>query len=601
MAKYNKRIETVISDINLRWADSNEKSYYRLTDRSNYVADWVCQKCGGVYAKKISEYVRLWKKNLSDCPYCRNQKPLAGYNTIDTIIDNIDEVWSEKNDVKYTEFLDNSFKSVYWKCPKCKGHFKMLVIKYSICRKNNEETCPYCTGKRPLAGLNSLETVITNIDEVWSDENEKSYTEYLPDSWDEVKWKCPRCHNTFSDEIKEYITRYRAGDETCVYCSQRKALPGFNTLETLIDDIDDVWAERNYKSYTEYTTKDVNFAYFKCMTCGGTEFLNVAKYVGFRLNNIKYCGYCAGRYPLSGFNTIETVMDNVKDVWSADNKKSYSAYLPTSNEKVKWVCDKCGGSFSKNIDVYIKNWKNGVNNCPYCTGKRALAGFNTIETIVDDINEVWSDNNNRSFTEISESSYKTAEWRCPVCKGSFEKIIRDYVKQIKAGGNPCPYCAGKKALTGFNSLETVIENIDDVWGESNEKSYTELLLTSSYVAEWKCYTCHGVYKKRVSNYVKSIKNGKSICPYCNNKEPLAGFNTIETVNPDWLEEWSYRDNYLLCRPDEIAPNSAHKVWWKCKECGYIYKMAPKTRAMFEFRHRKSCPRCKGLRRKKHYI
>lgn len=73
------------------------------------------------------------------------------------------------------------------------------------------------------------------------------------------------------------------------------------------------------------------------------------------------------------------------------------------------------------------------------------------------------------------------------------------------------------------------------------------------------------------------------------------------VNPDWLEEWSYRDNYLLCRPDEITPNSSHKVWWKCKECGYIYKMAPKTRAMFEFRHRKSCPRCKGLRRKKHYI
>jgi hypothetical protein len=69
------------------------------------------------------------------------------------------------------------------------------------------------------------------------------------------------------------------------------------------------------------------------------------------------------------------------------------------------------------------------------------------------------------------------------------------------------------------------------------------------------------------------------------------------VNPDWLEEWSYRDNYLLCRPDEITPNSSHKVWWKCKECGYIYKMAPKTRAMFEFRHRKPCPRCKGLRRK----
>lgn len=42
--------------------------------------------------------------------------------------------------------------------------------------------------KSRFAGFNTIETVLPYAAEVWSDENEKSYTNYLPDSDEYAKW-----------------------------------------------------------------------------------------------------------------------------------------------------------------------------------------------------------------------------------------------------------------------------------------------------------------------------------------------------------------------------------------------------------------------------
>ena len=122
--------------------------------------------------------------------------------------------------------------------------------------------------------------------------------------------------------------------------------------------------------------------------------------------------------------------------------------------------------------------------------------MNSIDTVIDNISDVWSNDNKKSYNELTiDSSYK-ARWNCQNCGGIFKRTVKDYIYNYKNNRENCPYCAGKKALAGFNSLDTVIENIDDVWEKINKKSYTELLPTSSYVANWKCSTCHGVYKKK---------------------------------------------------------------------------------------------------------
>ncbi|ABX42562.1 hypothetical protein Cphy_2196 [Lachnoclostridium phytofermentans ISDg] len=73
------------------------------------------------------------------------------------------------------------------------------------------------------------------------------------------------------------------------------------------------------------------------------------------------------------------------------------------------------------------------------------------------------------------------------------------------------------------------------------------------------------------------------------------------LTPEWMKEWSYQNNYLTCDPDEIMSSYAEDVWWKCGKCGYDYQMSPKNRSVYEMRHKITCPKCKGLRRKVKYF
>ena len=99
----------------------------------------------------------------------------------------------------------------------------------------------------------------------------------------------------------------------------------------------------------------------------------------------------------------------------------------------------------------------------------------------------------------------------------------------------------------------------------------------------------------------SIKDryvGDNSCPYCNNQKPLAGYNTLKVKCEDLMREWNYRSNYLIINPDSILPTHSEEVWWICN-CGKSYKMSPKKRLYYQKRHMKSCPYCKGRRRKKY--
>ena len=129
-------------------------------------------------------------------------------------------------------------------------------------------------------------------------------------------------------------------------------------------------------------------------------------------------------------------------------------------------------------------------------------------------------------------------------------------------------------------------------------SYTELLPTSGLYVEWVCSICGGQYSERINKYISRYLNGENNCPYCNNKKPLAGFNTLKVKCENLMREWNYRSNYLIANPDAILPTYSQEVWWTC-ECSKNYKMSPKKRLYYLKRHMKACPYCKGRRRKKH--
>ena len=135
------------------------------------------------------------------------------------------------------------------------------------------------------------------------------------------------------------------------------------------------------------------------------------------------------------------------------------------------------------------------------------------------------------------------------------------------------------------------------WSLKNEHKASEFLKSNTYSALWNCPICHEEYTARICD--REI--GDDSCPYCNNKKVLPGVNSFKVKHIDLMDEWDHINNYLLCDPDEILDTYSKDVWWDCKYCKTKYLMSPKKKIYYQYRHMKSCPYCKGLRRKKKYF
>ena len=91
-------------------------------------------------------------------------------------------------------------------------------------------------------------------------------------------------------------------------------------------------------------------------------------------------------------------------------------------------------------------------------------------------------------------------------------------------------------------------------------------------------------------------NGQN-CPYCNDKLPLPGYNTVKVKHPDLInEEWAVNENVFIgVDPDKALDNSIEKAWWKCPNCNHLYLMSIKDRLMKLRRKHNSCTFCGGRR------
>ena len=109
-----------------------------------------------------------------------------------------------------------------------------------------------------------------------------------------------------------------------------------------------------------------------------------------------------------------------------------------SGKRVNWVCSK-GHKWS--TSVYHRAVRG--TNCPYCSNKRVLPGYNDLQSQRPDIMADWDfETNTIDPSTVAVKSNKVAAWVCP--KG------HQYTKAIyrRASGEGCPICA-KALRTSF--------------------------------------------------------------------------------------------------------------------------------------------------------
>ena len=361
----NKRIEKGINDlattnpeIATLLSPNNERKADTLLPSFKLKVAWICPTCNGEYYAPVEDMVN----GLAECPYCSNQKPLAGFNTLKALYPEIAEHLSPNNDFTADEILPTRYGSIKWICPTCGGEYSASVEDMV----NGLAECPYCNNQRPLAGVNTLKALYPEIAEHLSPNNDFTADEILPTRYKSVKWICPTCGGEYSASVKDMIE----GVVECPYCYNQRPLAGFNTLKVLYPEIAEEMSPDNEKGPDDVLPTSAYFAEWTCPACGYTYKASVRD----RVTSGDLCPACAGKKAQAGFNSLLDIYPEVQDEWAENENTLLGIFpdeiLPTSTARVWWECKDCGRKYLLSVNMWVEKHIRGMTSCTYCSGLR---------------------------------------------------------------------------------------------------------------------------------------------------------------------------------------------------------------------------------------
>ena len=256
--------------------------------------------------------------------------------------------------------------------------------------------------------------------------------------------------------------------------------------------------------------------------------------------------------------------------WHSDaNDTQLGDFAPGSQEKTWWLCP-LGHEYSRSIRSRFAG-----GDCSYCANDRVLAGFNDLESNFPKIASEWADSNDVAPSEVLSTSKKRYDWKC-----NLGHTWSDSVATRTVFDRNCQFCEDKKVWSGFNDLETVWPESVDFWSTKNAQSVSEVLWNERDFAHWECPLGH-TWKSRI--YL--VLRDKS-CPFCQDREPWPGFNTLEDTFPKLIPEFVSSEKGETDPSKILGRSSRVPMVWKCPE-GHLEKRSPAA-----FRARFGCSFCR---------
>lgn len=222
-----------------------------------------------------------------------------------------------------------------------------------------------------------------------------------------------------------------------------------------------------------------------------------------RITRKNGCPYCTNKKVLSGYNDVKSRFPKISQQWNYEkNPLQPTQVLYGSHKKVWWICDK-----GHEWEAMIKERTIFHKNCPYCAGQKVLQGFNDIVTTHPAIIKEWNYTKNTNFPEFyNAGSRKKVWWVCD--KGhEWEAIIKSRCLQNKK----CPYCTGRKVLSGYNDLMTTHPYLIREWNyRKNTLNPANISKGSNKKVWWVCDKGHE-WEAMINSRTRINKTN---CPVC---------------------------------------------------------------------------------------
>lgn len=434
------------------------------------------------------------RKQGHGCPICSNRQVLPGFNDLKSQNPELADEWDyDKNEpLKPEDVTPSSGKKVWWHC--YAGHSWLT----SVSNRAKGKGCPVCRNKKVVAGFNDLASQNPQLAEEWDYEKNAPLTPecITPASGLRVWW-----HDKLGHSWKAAVYS-RASGTGCPICANLQILVGFNDLASQNPRLAEEWDSEKNAPLTP-----------KCVTASSDTMVWWRDELGHSwkasVNNRAHgsgCPICTGKQVLAGFNDLASRNPLLAGEWDIERNAPLTPEDVTlsSGRKVCWR-DKLGHSWS----APVAQRSNG-SECPFCTGRQVLVGFNDLASQNPQLAEEWDSEKNAPLTpmDVTLSAHKRVWWKC-----SFGHSWKVSVSH-RSRGSSCPICKNRIVLAGFNDLETTSPELLDGWDyERNTISPSEILPNAAQKVWWKCIEGHH-WRCTLSN-----KQRGSGCPYCNGKTP----------------------------------------------------------------------------------
>ena len=163
-------------------------------------------------------------------------------------------------------------------------------------------------------------------------------------------------------------------------------------------------------------------------------------------------------------NSLSVVHPELIVEWSKKNLPLTPDGITFGSNKLVWWKGSCGHEWQTSVKARSKGEK-----CPICSGARAVAGINDLNTLKPGLASEWSKKNEIKPTEVTVGSHKKVIWKC--------RLGHEWTASVKSrsiNGSGCPYCSHNKVLVGFNDLATVVPKVADL-NEQAEALFSRLV------------------------------------------------------------------------------------------------------------------------------
>ena len=337
------------------------------------------------------------------------------------------EQWAAEENLPLTpaQISYGSKRKVWWQCER--GHRWQAAVHT---RTGRETGCPVCAGSVPLAGETSLAARYPRLAGQWHPTKNGALTpeQVLPGSHRTAWWRCERGH------VWRASVKSRVSGCGCPVCAGRRVIAGENDLASRFPHIAGQWHPTKNGALTPEQVAPATHrkVWWRCER--GHEW---QASVASRTTGGNGCPVCAGRAVIPGENDLASRFPQIAAQWHPTKNGALTPrqVTPYANRRVWWRCPR-----GHEYRAVVGGRTMGGSGCPYCAGRRALAGFNDLATVRPELAKQWHPTLNGALTPemVTPGSHRRVWWQCA------QGHVWQAAVYARAGkkGSGCPVCAG---------------------------------------------------------------------------------------------------------------------------------------------------------------